>query len=272
MLRQLSAIHAEKTSRKWRISLRETQYLGPWAAATVYAAHLKGIELDQHGKVVLPTEPPKLQAFCIFSGMSQLFADGPKPEADHPDCETVPLERFSTDQEAASWDRSSRIVRLLRRHMDLDADSEDQVRTCVAEVVQNIVDHSRSSIGGVMCARYLESKAEVRVGIVDRGVGVLATLSKRFPSVKSSADALAKVIEGGHSSKSRPNNQGLGVSNLFSLVQNAAGRMMVCTGDAFAEIHGGASAPAIHQLECDFPGTAVFFALPVRAIDSPGGD
>jgi hypothetical protein len=147
--------------------------------------------------------------------------------------------------------------------MELDADREDQVRTCVQEVIQNIVDHSSSPIGGVLAARYIESSAEVRVAIVDRGVGIDRKLRERYPDTTSSSIALERVIKGGYSSQSRPNNMGIGVSNLFALTQTAGGRMALFSGDAFAEVHGGMVGPRIYPTGCWFPGTAVFFSLRV---------
>lgn len=259
LLEKMAEIHAAERHRKWRMDCRGCRYLGPWATSLISAAYLQGQELKQSPRVQLPEEPPALKAFCLFSGMSQLFAKGPPPNPDHPECETIPLERFST----ASWDRSNRIIRLLRRHTELGTEREDQIQTCVQEVTQNIVDHSSSTIGGVMSARYLRSFAEVRVGVVDRGVGIAARLNERWPDTTNSRVALQRVIRGGYTSRSRPNNMGLGVSNLFALVETAGGRMALFTGDAFAEVRPGLPTPSVEDLDYDFPGTAVFFSLPI---------
>ncbi|MCC6359261.1 MAG: hypothetical protein IT450_10995 [Phycisphaerales bacterium] len=192
--------------------------------------------------------------------MSHLFRAGePPPQADHPDCETAPLLIFSN----ASWNISDGIVRLLRRHTQLDLEQEDQVRTCIQEVTQNVIDHAESSIGGVMVARYLHSKHEVRVAVVDRGIGIASSLRKRYSEMTDSSRSLERVIEGGFTSLSRPNNLGLGVSNLFKLVETATGRMALFSGDAFADFRPGLAKPIISKTGCDFPGTAAFFTLPV---------
>ena len=188
-----------------------------------------------------------------------MFHNGPPPNPDHPDCETIPIEQFKT----ASWDRSNRLIKLLARHTELHADIEDQIRTCIQEIAQNIVDHAESPIGGVMAARYIAASRQVRVGIVDRGIGIAAALRRGFSDTSDSAIALERVVKGGFSSKSRLNNMGLGVSNLFSLVKSGGGHMALFTGDAYAEVHGLMPKPLIRQIGCVFPGTAVFFGLPV---------
>ncbi len=255
---RFSEIHQTTTDRKWQIRCRQCQYLGPWVASLLYAAYLRGIQLHQEPRITLPSEPAALHAYCVYSGMAQAFGHGPPPSPDHPECETIPLEQFYT----ASWDRSNRIINLLRRHTQLSADSEDQVRICIQEVIQNIEDHSQSPIGGVMSARYFRQTNEVRVGIADRGVGIGTSLRQKHKDIPGAFAALNRVIQGGYSSHSRANNMGLGVSNLFALVRSAGGRIAVFSEDAYGHVHGGAT-PTVHGTTSGFPGTAVFFSLPI---------
>ncbi len=259
LLHDLAEIHVTKTDRRWEVRCGDCRYLGPWAASVLYSAFLIGLQRNQRPRVKLPKAPPPLVAYCSFSGMSHVFERQPLPNPDHPDCETIPLVRFNE----ASWNLPDGIIHLLARHTELHQESEDRIRTCVQEVTQNVVDHSRSPIGGVMSARYFENFNEVRVGIVDRGIGIGAALGARHPEVKDSMIALKRVIEGGYSSRSRPNNMGLGVSNLFALVRLVRGDMAIFSGDARAEVHGG-RAPNVETLPYFFPGTGVFFTLPIR--------
>jgi hypothetical protein len=151
-LENLSSIHDEVSDRKWEIRCGTAKYLGPWIASVLYAAWLRGKQLGQEPKIKLPKEPhcsAALVRYCHFAGMTQHFARGPAPDSEHPKCETIPLSRF----DRASWSLSDGIVRLLNRHMTLSNDGEDQLRMCIQEVTQNVVDHAESSIGGVMSAR-----------------------------------------------------------------------------------------------------------------------
>ena len=52
-------------------------------------------------------------------------------------------------------------------------------------------------------------------------------------------------------------------ANLFALVKSAGGRMSIFTGDSYAEVHGSMESPVVYDTGCSFPGTAVFFTLPV---------
>lgn len=261
LLSRMIEVHRPNVPRtSWTLDCRGCHYLGPWAAALLAAAFLNDRLCGLRPRIQLPTAPPALRAFCVFSGMSKCFRrDGPPPDAEHPDSETAPIDEFSS----ASWNRSDGIIRLLRRHTQLNMEREDQIRTCIQEVTQNVVDHAKSPIGGVMVARYLSIGNEVRVAIVDRGVGIAQSLRVQYPDTSNAITALRRVVEGGFSSRSRPNNLGLGVSNLFKLVAIARGRMALVTGEAIADLRDAADAPTIEQSGSDFPGTAVFFTLPV---------
>jgi hypothetical protein len=109
LLGRLNEIHSTDSDRKWQIRCGDCHYLGPWSAAILYAAYLKGMELNQNPKIKLPTKPDALRAYCVFAGMSQAFSNGPAPDPDHPKCETIPLLRFT----AASWNLADGIIRLL---------------------------------------------------------------------------------------------------------------------------------------------------------------
>jgi hypothetical protein len=257
----LGEVYAREKKAGWRIRCTQCRYLGPWAVALLAGAYFLGENRNQSPRIVLPTEPLPLAAYCHFSGMKHMFANGPLPDRDHPESETIPIDRFYD----ATWNRPDGIIRLLQRHTSLSIEREDQIRTCVQEVAQNIHDHAGSVIGGVMSARYMAQSQEVRVGIVDHGFGIAEVLGRKHPEVTTSKTALERVIEGGYTSRSRPNNMGQGVSNLFGLVRLARGRVVVITGNAVANSAHGEEA-RVTQLDMPFPGTAVFFALPCSMV------
>jgi len=264
LLEKMQVIHQIESDRKWQVRCGKCKYLGPWAAAILAAAYKEGTRLKQEPKITLPKVPPALRAYCVFSGMDQLFAKGAAPQLDHPDCETIPLHSF----QKASFDLPNGILKLIHRHMSPDDESEEGLRTAVQEVTQNVSDHSRSHIGGVMSARYMTKTQEIRVAIVDRGIGIGASLGKVYSQASTPFAALQMVTEGGFSSKSRPNNMGLGVSQLFSILINNRGRIAAVSGDAMATSHRGHPVQ-IEHLPFAFNGTGIFFALPLRAGTRP---
>lgn len=240
------------------LDLGACEYLGPFAASTLIAIWSSMSNANRPFQVKLPKSPPRLDAFCQFSGLKHLLEGGPAPEPDHPRSETVPLQYA----DVARADTGTPMINLLRRHVRLSDESEEYLRLCLQETVQNVTDHAESSFGGVWCARWIQSRHEVRVACVDGGVGIARALSKRL-DVGSSFAAMRMVFEGGHSSRSRENNMGLGISNLQNWVHSLGGNLIVMSGDAAGIRQPHAPEPYFEVLPFFFPGTGVFFSVPV---------
>lgn len=226
--------------------------------------------------MTLPQAPPALAAFCTFSGLTFLVQNAelaPPPATDPPDSETAPLQQFRK----MNWGGSTPLVRLIRRHLPgLGSDSEDLLRTCYSEIVQNIEDHSQSPIGGVICARYFANLHEIRIAVADRGIGIGESLRRSKPTTKitirDDAHALDLVLRGGVTSKSRANNMGQGISNLAVIAAGNSGRLMILSGNAHAVVDSEGS--RIHSnVASAFPGTPVLLGLRVSTGDSePHGE
>ncbi len=256
LLRVTSPLFRAGAASPWRLDCSRADYLGPWAAAVLYALSLRAEQQRTSHSVILPTSPARLRAYCEYSGLARHFESGPQPNPDHPATETVPICAF----ERATLDQASPLVRLIRRHSHIDEDAEAYLRTCISEVAQNVEDHSRSPIGGVLSAKFLRNASEVRVAMVDCGLGIPSTLGVRYPGLTGSIDAIGKVLEGYHSAKTLGRNQGLGIRNLSDIVCNLGGELSIASADALALVRPGRR-PSIESEAFSFPGTAVFFRL-----------
>ena len=231
--------------------------MGPDAAAVVVACALAARRQGVHATVDLPSGDSKLEAFLKYSGVDH-FVTGAPPHPADPDV-VIPV-RLHTE---SSFSDPDAIINLIARHVSITVEAEELLRACVNEVIQNVEDHARSDIGCVTCARFLKNRAEVRVAIVDRGRGIGTSLRARYASILDTAQALRHVIEGGYTAKSRPNNMGVGISNLAGIVvQQFRGELFIVSEDAFADGKAG-RIPTARDLGARFPGTAVFFTVPL---------
>lgn len=242
----------------WVVDCERCQYLGPDAAALLFALHLDAIEHGGRVDIRLPAAPPALASFCSYSWLSHWLHGGPTADPSHPANETVPLEQFS----APRANQADALVNLIRRHAELQIDEEDYLRICIGEVAQNIADHAQSPIGGVSCARFIASSRQVRVAIVDRGVGIPNSLRGRHPELHDDQVALRRVLEGNYSSKTYERNMGLGISNLGLVVKNLTGDLVIVSGGATVETRT-AKTPRFFENPAYFHGTCVFFTLRV---------
>jgi anti-sigma regulatory factor (Ser/Thr protein kinase) len=204
--------------------------------------------------VALPDSPAQLRAFCRHSGLQAIVEDSSIPASEGDT--VVPLRQIKQ----ARWTDSEPIIQLVHRHRAITSELEEYLQICVNEVVQNIEDHSGSSIGGIMSARYLSQERQVRVAIVDRGAGIRATLMDRYPDT-TDENVLRRVLEGQFSALSRPNNAGLGLSSLGSMIECQRGSFVIVS---LASMVVSKETRKFRTLPFSFPGTAVFFTLPLR--------
>jgi hypothetical protein len=241
------------------IDLSRVNYLGPFAAAILLANYLEAERSGLPHRVDFPRHDFKLRAFLRFSGIDHFFNGDPLPDTNHPHNETIPLNVVTE----VTWGIADPVIDLVKRHIVISEDDELYMSNSIAEVIQNVEDHSESPIGAVYCARYLTKPQKVRVAIVDRGLGIGTTLRNKHPEIKTADAALVRVVRGGISARSRPNNMGVGISNLWNQITNQLkGEIFIVTEDAVAysdrnrELHTMA-------LGTRFAGTGVFFTVPV---------
>lgn len=233
------------------------QYLGPDAAAVLAAIISKRRKLRDNLTILLPKHPPPLDGFCEFSGLKHLIDGTPRPDTTHTDCQIVPVTQFKT----VKFTSSNPIVDLVRKNIDLDDDTEDYLRSSISEVFQNVADHSESDDGGWYTGRYLASRHEIRVAVVDLGIGILGSLQKRYTDATTAYLELPRVLSGYRSSMSHPRNRGLGLSNLALHVRRMHGSLWVLSNDAIVDLAGPTRDPVTKQLAFKFRGTAVCFSL-----------
>jgi hypothetical protein len=265
LLARIAPILAAPTGTNWVLDLSGCRYFGPDAVAIIAALYRRAWATGSLAAVPLPSEP-KVAAFCAYSGLARLCWLKSAPNTDHPSNETVPLQFV----QGSSWNDADPIIRLVHRHLALDAVSEDSLRTCLNELLQNIEDHAESPVGGVFCARYVSTRKEIRVAVADAGIGVGTSLRKRFPAMDD-RQALTAVLRGGFTAKSRDRNLGQGVFNVSRMVHNAGGQFSLISGQASAHVGDGRHVAA-QAVAWKYPGTVVMFTLPVREADRASND
>lgn len=245
-------------TQPWQLDLTGSDYIGPYAGSIIVATLLESRTRGVACELVMPTKPPRLVDSCRRSGLAHFAGLGSPPPQNELGSETIPM---STIQQV-TFSTPDPIIELIRRHTSVDDELEENLRTCVNEVVQNVVDHAASPIHALTAARYIRSKQQIRIAIVDRGDGIGTTVRRRHPEFSTNRDAIARVMQGGVSAKSRPNNMGVGVSNLCAIVQHQLkGRVFIVSEDT--AVNRLPDSDHWTYLDQPFPGTAVFLNVPV---------
>lgn len=61
--------------------------------------------------------------------------------------------------------------------LHLEKNQVEPIRYILSELIRNVFEHAKSPIGAILCAQYYKKSNTIRIGIVDRGVGIKETIS-----------------------------------------------------------------------------------------------
>lgn len=99
----------------------------------------------------------------------------------------------------------------------------------LAEIYNNIFDHSQSKVDGYSYVQYYPKKHEIKLAICDLGIGIPKHINNYLKSqgdaIVEEVNAMEKAFEKRYSSFSEPHNKGLGLDNLSGNVEALHGEM-----------------------------------------------
>ena len=266
MLKGLQPVWPGRTlSGSITFDFRDCGHLGPAAVALLFAMFA---DLDRRG-LAWTFQPPtlaKLYGYCQFSGLLERTKSGPPAEKSHPKSVTIPVRNFKV----YDYDGIEAVVSLVKKFINMSADTASVLRVSISELVYNVLDHAVAADGGYISARAFANEADVRFVVLDLGRGIREALSAKHPEIKTDQEAVEAAFRERTSSQSRPRNRGLGLHSLSEAVRHNGGDMALFSFTGVAE-RSKSHALRYHTVEALFPGT---LALVRFRIDNTiyGGD
>lgn len=110
-----------------------------------------------------------------------------------------------------------------------------ELATCIKELFNNIGDHTEEEVGSIF-AQWFPNKKLLRVCIADFGVGIPNTI-RRVDETLQDNQAIARAFEDGFTSRSQPNNQGVGLYYLQqNVVESLGGDLTVHSGSGVLKV------------------------------------
>jgi anti-sigma regulatory factor (Ser/Thr protein kinase) len=106
----------------------------------------------------------------------------------------IPLTTIKTD------DDLTKFIQELIPLLHLDKKKIQPIIYTISELVRNVLEHSKSKDGAIVCTQYYQKSNIVRLGIVDRGIGIKTSISKSH-LVKDDEDAILKSLTPGITGK-----------------------------------------------------------------------
>ncbi len=102
----------------------------------------------------------------------------------------IPLTQIRNSSELSVF--LSEIVPLLH----VEPQHAESIKYIISELVWNVLEHSGSRDGAIVCAQYFKKSNAVKLGIVDTGVGIRRTISRSHP-VTDDYDAIGLALTPG---------------------------------------------------------------------------
>jgi hypothetical protein len=178
----------------------------------------------------------------------------------------VPLMRIGCSQDVHS--AVSGICDMVARFLDNAKIFVPAMEWAVNEVVDNIVIHAQAKTPGFVGAQYYPEKEEIKIGIVDGGLGIRATLAERYRFTKD-FEAIEKAIERGVT-RNLEVGQGNGLAGTVEIAQLNEGEIAIYSGMGSFESKSKSS--TFSKMQSRFDGTIVSMLLrtnrPVNLMDT----
>ena len=159
----------------------------------VVLSMVAALGLDHKPEILLEKLEAKSKHYLERIGLFKLLKvkSGIKVVAHEPSGRFIPLTQIKETEKLDTFIED--IIPLLH----LEPKQAQPIRYIVSELVRNVFEHSESKIGAILCAQYYKKSNTIRLGIVDRGVGIKQTISNSYPTTKNDVDAIKLALTPG---------------------------------------------------------------------------
>jgi len=121
---------------------------------------------------------------------------------------------------------------------DIDKkDLKDYMIYLFTEMMNNVIDHSQSSIGGYTMAQYYPTHKSIQFSIADKGIGFLENV-KYKENVKDEVEAIEKALEKGFTANktnqlygSAYRNAGYGLYIMSEIIKQVGGKFIIISNN-----------------------------------------
>lgn len=102
----------------------------------------------------------------------------------------IPLTQIGTNDQLGAF-----IVDMIPL-LHVSPDEADPIKYVVSELVRNVLEHSGSPVGALVCAQYFADSQRLAIGVADAGMGIRKSMS-RHHNLASDLDAITLAMRPG---------------------------------------------------------------------------
>lgn len=215
-------------------------HVAPWAV-TLFGAYAVWLKEVRNKEVELRYDSSTyVGRFVEKIGLPQLLGQT-AAQQELNDTKIFPLTRVNESKQISSV--ASSLMDFLQIE---DEEIEGAVKYSLVELLRNVVQHSRSRVGGFVSAVYFPNNGLVDVVVADIGCGLRASLREAYREINSDHKAvrfaLLPHVSGTFQSGAYQNmrdNAGLGLFFIKEIASRAGGGFFLGSGDMLADMWGG---------------------------------
>jgi len=139
----------------------------------------------------------------------------------------------------------------------------------LAEVFNNIYDHSKSPVDGYVFTQYFPNIHRIKIAVCDFGIGIPRAVNEYLLSIRkkeiSNEEALKLAFKKGFSTYSAPHNRGFGLDTLKSIVMDLEGEIHFYSNDGVVKMYPNGDIE-INNTGVEFEGTLIEVLLDTRCL------
>jgi len=189
---------------------------------------------DSGGRLSIAGFTAKSKPYFQRMGLFEYFRSGKqKPIVEHePSGRFIPLTRINNSDELNSF-----LIDLIPL-FHMPSEVTEIIKYVLSELVRNVLEHSLSKTGAILCAQYFPRSEHVSIGVADMGVGIHETIIKSHRSESVSNSLRLALMPGitGKTSKiggfAFSENAGMGLFFIRSIAKVNRNFFVLYSGDA----------------------------------------
>lgn len=118
--------------------------------------------------------------------------------------------------------------------LHLEAKHAEPIRYIMSELIRNVIEHSMSKDGAIVCAQYYKKSNTIRIGIADTGIGIWKSINESY-NPTNDLDAIRMALTPGITGTTRKEggterNAGAGLFFIKSIASVNSDFFVICSG------------------------------------------
>lgn len=124
--------------------------------------------------------------------------------------------------------------------LHLKPEQAEPIKYIISELIRNVLEHSESTHGAMVCAQYYKKSNRISIGIADRGVGIKKTIT-RSHSAPTELEALRLALTPGITGTTRhewgtEQNAGAGLFFIKSIAKTKRDFFVIYSGNSLYKL------------------------------------